>query len=61
MSKIFVLTQSHDGCNNSYLLNTFKTRFEAIEYITNSGYYPSDYRFFEGNELRLSLTEVEDE
>lgn len=56
---IFVLTKSHDGGGESYLLSSFKTRYEAVDYMINSGYYPSDHKFIEGNELRLNLTEVE--
>ena len=55
---VFVLTQSHDGCSNSYSVEEFKTREDAIKHVINSSYYPTDYIFIEGNKLRFGLLEV---
>ena len=58
---IFVLIYNLDYPKGCYFLEKYKTRFEAIEAIKEKAYLPSDYTFIEGNELRLILTEVENE
>lgn len=58
---VFVLINNLDHPKGCYFLEKYKTRFEAIEAIKEKAYLPSDYTFIEGNELRLTLTEVEHE
>lgn len=56
---VFVLINNLDYPKGCYFLEKYKTRFEAIEAIKESSYSPNDYTFIEGNELRLTLMEVE--
>ena len=58
---IFVLKGCADYPANTYYLEKYKTRFEAIESIKESGCMITDYIFIEGKELKLTLTEVENE
>ena len=53
MSKIFVLYTSDYG--SSFSINSFDTKEEAIKDFMNSGYYPHQVKFIEGNELVLNL------
>lgn len=57
---IYVLINNIDYPKGSYFLEKYKTRFEAVEAIKEKAYLPTDYTFIEGNELRLTLTEVEE-
>lgn len=57
---VFVIIKNLDYPKGYYFLEKYKTRIEAIEAIKEKAYLPSDYTFIEGNELRLTLTEVEE-
>jgi hypothetical protein len=53
MSKIFVLYTSDYG--STFSINSFDTKEEAIKDFMDSGYYPYQVKFIEGNELVLNL------
>ena len=58
---VFVLINNLNYPKNCYFIEKYETKEEAIEAIKEKAYLPSDYTFIEGNELRLTLTEVEHE
>lgn len=57
---IFVLKGNQDYPKNSYFIEKYETKEEAVKSM-NEYYYMQDYIFIEGKELKLTLTEVENE
>ena len=56
---IYVLHSSIEYQKNTYYLEKYDTKEEAINSIKDNYGYISDYIFIEGRELELTLKEVE--
>lgn len=58
---IFVCYRSHDY-NDTYFIEQFQTKEEAIDFVSrNDGYYLRDTFFVEGNMLKITLGKEEED